>query len=229
MNNWNNFLLPLGQVLGKPAELALFSSDKTRTEENGKIKIHKKGGDRRNIMNTEFTHKLELLASNKNAIDKSFYFEMGMSQVVAGLLFAGAGKEADIEKMKEARNILKKKAGVFSAFRDATELVLLAIAGIEAAGEQGIDVIPVLLGREAVHAIKHLDEIDGLVDLTAEVGGKGEALLGIQGVTIGAGQVHPLPPPSASIALPRAKSLAIYYNGFAPHFATFFPISQLFW
>ena len=70
--------------------------------------------------------KLELLASNKKAIDKGFYFEMGMSQVVAGLLFASAGKEADIERMKEARNILKKKAGVFSAFRDATELVILA-------------------------------------------------------------------------------------------------------
>ena len=70
--------------------------------------------------------KLELLASNKKAIDKGFYFEMGMSQVVAGLLFASAGKEADIERMKEARSILKKKAGVFSAFRDATELVILA-------------------------------------------------------------------------------------------------------
>ena len=90
-------------------------------------------------MNTEFTHKLELLASNKNAIDKSFYFEMGMSQVVAGLLFAGAGKEADIEKMKEARKILKKKAGVFSAFRDATELVLLARMAMAPDMEQYID------------------------------------------------------------------------------------------
>ncbi|MBR4403696.1 MAG: DUF4003 family protein [Clostridiales bacterium] len=77
-------------------------------------------------MNSEFTKKLELLAANKKAIDKGFYFEMGISQVVAGLLFASAGKEADIERMKEARAILKKKAGVFSAFRDATELVILA-------------------------------------------------------------------------------------------------------
>ena len=90
-------------------------------------------------MNTEFTHKLELLASNKNAIDKGFYFEMGMSQVVAGLLFAGAGQEADIEKMKEARNILKKKTGVFSAFRDATELVLLARMAMAPDMEQYID------------------------------------------------------------------------------------------
>ena len=62
-----------------------------------------------------------------------------MSQVVAGLLFAGAGQEADIEKMKEARNILKKKAGVFSAFRDATELVLLARMAMAPDMEQYID------------------------------------------------------------------------------------------
>ena len=44
-------------------------------------------------MNSELMRKLELLASNKKAIDKGFYFEMGMSQVVAGLLFASAGKK----------------------------------------------------------------------------------------------------------------------------------------
>ena len=90
-------------------------------------------------MNSEFTRKLELLASNKKAIDKGFYFEMGISQVVAGLLFASAGKEADIEKMKDARAILKKKAGMFSAFRDATELVVLARMALEADMERYIN------------------------------------------------------------------------------------------
>ena len=96
-------------------------------------------------MNSEFTKKLELLAANKKAIDKEFYFELGMSQVVAGLLFASAGKEADIERMKEARNILKKKAGVFSALRDATETVILARMAMEPDMEQYInDLIGVL-------------------------------------------------------------------------------------
>ena len=90
-------------------------------------------------MNQEFTNKLELLAANKQAIDKGFYFEMGMSQVVAGLLFASAGKQADIERMKEARNILKKKAGVFSAFRDATEIVILARMALAPDMEKYID------------------------------------------------------------------------------------------
>jgi len=77
-------------------------------------------------MNSDLKSKLELLASNKKAIDKGFYFELGISQVIAALLFASAGQEADIEKMKQARDILKKKAGIFSAFRDATELVVLS-------------------------------------------------------------------------------------------------------
>jgi len=90
-------------------------------------------------MNTEFTRKLELLAANKKSIDKAFKFEMGISQVVASLLLASNGKEADIEKMKEARAILKKKAGVFSAFRDATELVILARMALENDPEKYID------------------------------------------------------------------------------------------
>lgn len=90
-------------------------------------------------MNPEFTNKLELLAANKKAIDKGFYFEMGISQVVASLLFASSGKAADIGKMKEARAILKKKAGVFSAFRDATEIVILARMAMASDPEQYID------------------------------------------------------------------------------------------
>ena len=90
-------------------------------------------------MNSEFSRKLELLAANKKSIDKAFKFEMGISQVVASLLLASNGKEADIEKMKEARAILKKKAGVFSAFRDATELVILARMALENDPEQYID------------------------------------------------------------------------------------------
>ena len=52
-------------------------------------------------MNTQLERKLELLAANKKAIDKAFYLELGISQVVGGLLFASSGKEADIEKMKK--------------------------------------------------------------------------------------------------------------------------------
>ena len=78
------------------------------------------------IMNPEFTKKLDLLASNRKALNGAFVMEMGMSMVVGSLILAGAGKEADIVKMKEARKILKKKAPVFSAFRDSIELVVVS-------------------------------------------------------------------------------------------------------
>ena len=82
-------------------------------------------------MNPELTRKLELLASNKSAIDKAFFLEMGISQVVGALLFAGAGKEVDIEKIKESKRILSKRKGIFSAFRDVAELVVTSRMALE--------------------------------------------------------------------------------------------------
>ncbi len=82
-------------------------------------------------MNSQLLRKLELLAAGKLAIDREFVFENGLAQVVASLLFVGSDKEVDTEKMKEARKILKKKAGVFSALRSSTELVILARMAME--------------------------------------------------------------------------------------------------
>ena len=83
-------------------------------------------------MNPELTRKLELLASNKIAIDKAFFLEMGISQVVGALLFASAGKEVDTDKIKESKRILSKKKGIFSAFRDVAELVVTSRMALEA-------------------------------------------------------------------------------------------------
>ena len=89
-----------------------------------------------NTMNPELTRKLELLASNKIAIDKAFFLEMGISQVIGGLLFASAGKEVDIERLKESKKILSKRKGIFSAFRDVAELVITSRMTLEADPEQ---------------------------------------------------------------------------------------------
>lgn len=87
-------------------------------------------------MNPELTKKLELLASNKRQIDKAFFLEMGISQVVGALLFASAGKEVDVDKLKESKKILSKKKGIFSAFRDVAELVVTSRMALEADPEQ---------------------------------------------------------------------------------------------
>lgn len=95
-------------------------------------------------MNSELTHKLELLASNKQAIDKAFFLEFGVSQVISGLFFASMGREADIEKMKEAKKILSKKKSIFSAFRDVSELVVISKMALEKDPEQYLgDIIEV--------------------------------------------------------------------------------------
>ena len=90
-------------------------------------------------MNQEFTSKLELLANNKKTVDKAFSMEMGMSTAVAALLYAIAGQEADIVRMQESRKILKMKKGIFSAFRDASELCVLARMAMTVDPERYLD------------------------------------------------------------------------------------------
>ena len=57
-------------------------------------------------MNAKLQSKCELFLRNRNAVSKKFMFEKGMMSIAAGLIFAGADKEADIEKLTECRKIL---------------------------------------------------------------------------------------------------------------------------
>ena len=90
-------------------------------------------------MDQDLARKLELLASNKQTIDHEYMFEMGLSQAVAALLFAIADQPADIERMRECRKILSKKVSALSAFRDSTELVVLARMSMAQDPEKYID------------------------------------------------------------------------------------------
>ena len=90
-------------------------------------------------MDQDLARKLELLASNKQTIDHEYMFEMGLSQAVAALLFAIAHQPADIERMRECRKILSKKVSALSAFRDSTELVVLARMAMAQDPEKYID------------------------------------------------------------------------------------------
>lgn len=90
-------------------------------------------------MDIYYSQKLELLASNTAAICKAFKLELGASQVAAALIFTNAGRKADPDRMKACHDILKKKAGIFSPFRDSSELVVLARMAMEIYPEQYID------------------------------------------------------------------------------------------
>ena len=77
-------------------------------------------------MTERLRNKCELFLRNHNAVSKKFMFEKDMMSIAAGLIFTGADKEADIEKLTECRKILNKHTGFFSEYRDAVKLALLS-------------------------------------------------------------------------------------------------------
>lgn len=77
-------------------------------------------------MTDSLRNKCELFERNRTAISKKFLFEKAMMSIAAGLIFTGADKEADAEKLTECRSILNKHTRFFSEFRDTIKTVLLS-------------------------------------------------------------------------------------------------------
>ena len=90
-------------------------------------------------MNEKLQNKCELFLRNRNAVSKKFMFEKGMMSIAAGLIFTGADKEADIEKLNECRKILTKHTGFFSEYRDAVKLALLSEMALSETPKQYIE------------------------------------------------------------------------------------------
>ena len=67
----------------------------------------------------------ELLADNRDLIHKNFMWDMELMSVVGSVVYTGAGKTADIEKMMNCKKILKKNEGIFSVFRSNMEIPIL--------------------------------------------------------------------------------------------------------
>ena len=77
-------------------------------------------------MNATVKEKCELLSTNKSIIHRSFLFEKEQMSAASALIFTSAGKEADIDKMKSCRKLLKKNTRPLSSLRDIVDLVLLS-------------------------------------------------------------------------------------------------------
>ncbi|WP_024864514.1 DUF4003 family protein [Butyrivibrio sp. FCS014] len=77
-------------------------------------------------MNDVLRTKCELLADNRDAVKKGFFWERDLMRIVAATVFTGAGKNADPARMKECRKILKKHQGIFSDFRSYAELLVIS-------------------------------------------------------------------------------------------------------
>lgn len=90
-------------------------------------------------MTERLRNKCDLFLRNRNAVSKKFLFEKGIMSIAAGLIFTGADKEADIEKLTECRRILTKHTGFFSEYRDAVKLALLSEMALSETPEQYIE------------------------------------------------------------------------------------------
>ncbi|MBP0973123.1 MAG: DUF4003 family protein [Oscillospiraceae bacterium] len=90
-------------------------------------------------MTENLRNKCELFERNRAAIAKKFLFEKAMMSIAAGLLFTGADKEADPDRLTECRSILNRHTGVFSEYRDAVKLALISEMALSDDAERYIE------------------------------------------------------------------------------------------
>ena len=84
-------------------------------------------------------NKCELFERNRATIAKKFLFEKAMMSIAAGLLFTGADKEADSDRLTECRSILNRHTGIFSEYRDAVKLALISEMALSDDAERYIE------------------------------------------------------------------------------------------
>ena len=77
-------------------------------------------------MKTTVQTKCELLAENRNTINKGFMLENSLIKIASALVYTEADKTVDNAYLKECRGILRKNQGVFSDFRSISELMVSA-------------------------------------------------------------------------------------------------------
>ena len=77
-------------------------------------------------MRESVQNKCDLLIKNKELIEKEFKWESALKVICAALVFTGAKAEADPERLKECRTILKKNAGMLSTMRAEVEPVVVS-------------------------------------------------------------------------------------------------------
>lgn len=83
--------------------------------------------------------KIDLFVENKEILRKGNKFESELMTVASSLVYTSARVKVDIEKFKECRKILKKKAGMFSSFRSTSELMVVSKMAIADNPEKYID------------------------------------------------------------------------------------------
>ena len=90
-------------------------------------------------MKDRIQRRSELLIENRNLLHKDFLLENSLITVIAGAAFAGRDKTADPELVKECRNLLRQRKGMFSDLRGNNELMISAKMAVSGSPEQYLD------------------------------------------------------------------------------------------
>ena len=67
--------------------------------------------------------KCDLMVRNRKVLDKNFVWDFDIMTTVASLILAGENFEADAEKLKKSKKILKNKVSCFSSIRGIGETI----------------------------------------------------------------------------------------------------------
>lgn len=77
-------------------------------------------------MQTTLKETIDLFLTNKESVQKSFKWESGYMHPLCSLIYTAIKQEINIERMKEAEQLIKSKTKMFSEFRGNTRMAMMA-------------------------------------------------------------------------------------------------------
>jgi len=77
-------------------------------------------------MNEKVLAKCNTLLANRDEIAARFKFGHSLMNIAAALVFSGAKKEVDVQKLKECKKLLEKNTGAFSSFQANAKPVIVS-------------------------------------------------------------------------------------------------------
>lgn len=77
-------------------------------------------------MQEKLKKTIDLFIANKERVQGAFKWDSGYMHPLCSLMYTAVGEEINIDKMKEAEQLIKNKTGMFSEFRGSTRMAMMA-------------------------------------------------------------------------------------------------------
>ena len=120
-------------------------------------------------MDQELTRKIELLTSNRKLLGDSIMMSHDLDYVISSMILTALDKEADVEIIKEARQILAGKVSMLSSFRETMEMTVATKMSVAGDPETYIDdvleVFRKLLGKRVIEPYSMVLAAMAIVDM----------------------------------------------------------------